>query len=87
MHFPISDTLKSVALWPLFSYAYGFLTDQRLWTLISSWFLLQPSFREVLLCWVTKLHILEWPFIVPSTRCTFVMIMLINQLLNMPHLS
>ena len=36
---------------------------------------------------VTKLHILEWPFIVPSTRCTCVMIMLLNQLLDMPHLS
>ena len=36
---------------------------------------------------VTKLHILKWPFIVPSTRCTCVMIMLFNQLLDMPHLS
>ena len=32
-----------------------------------------------------KMHILEWPFIVPSTRCTFVMIMLFNQLIDMPH--
>ena len=39
------------------------------------------------LCCVTKLDILEWPFIVPSTRCTCVMIMLFNQLLHMPHLS
>ena len=39
------------------------------------------------LCCVTKLHILEWPFIVPSTRCTCVMIMLFNQLLDMPHVS
>jgi hypothetical protein len=29
---------------------------------------------------VTKLHILEWPFIVHSTRCTCVLIMLFNQL-------
>ena len=39
---------------------------------------------------VTKLHILEWPFIVPSTRCSCVMmiiILLFNQLLDMPHLS
>jgi hypothetical protein len=28
----------------------------------------------------------KWPF-VPSTRCTCVMIMLFNQLLDMPHLS
>ena len=34
-----------------------------------------------------KLHILEWPFIVLSTRCTCVMIMLFNQLLDMPQLS
>ena len=39
------------------------------------------------LCYVTQLHILEWPFIVPSTRCICVMIMLFNQLLDMPHLS
>jgi hypothetical protein len=42
---------------------------------------------SVALCCVTKLHILERPFIVPSTRCTCVMIMLFNQLLEMPHLS
>jgi hypothetical protein len=36
---------------------------------------------------VTKLHILEWPCIVPSTMCTGVMIMLFNQLLDVPHLS
>ena len=36
---------------------------------------------------VTKLHILEWPLIVPRTRCTCVMIMLFNQFLDMPHLS
>jgi hypothetical protein len=28
-----------------------------------------------------------WPFIAPSTRCTYVMIMLFNQLLDMSHLS
>ena len=39
------------------------------------------------LCFVTKTHSLEWPFIVPSTRCTCVMIMLFNQLRDMPHLS
>jgi hypothetical protein len=31
--------------------------------------------------------VIVWPFIVPSTRCTCVMIMLLNQLLDMPHLS
>ena len=47
-----------------------------------------PSKLEtsVALCCETKLHILEWPFIIPSTRFTFVMIMLFNQLLDMPHL-
>ena len=38
--------------------------------------------RTVALCCVTKLHILEWPFIVPSTMWTCVMIMLFNQLLQ-----
>ena len=42
---------------------------------------------SVSLCCVPQLHILEWPFIVPSTRCTCVMIMLFNQLLDMPHVS
>ena len=43
---------------------------------------------SVALCCVTKMHILEWPFIVPSTRCTCVMITCcLNQLLDMPHLS
>jgi hypothetical protein len=42
---------------------------------------------SVALCWVTKLQILEWPFIIPSTKCICVMIMLFNQLLDMPHLS
>lgn len=48
-----------------------------------------PSKLEtsVALCCVTKLHILEWTFIVPSTRCICVMIMLFNQLLDIPHLS
>jgi hypothetical protein len=48
-----------------------------------------PSKLEtsVAVCYVTILHILEWPFIVPSTRCTCVLIMLFNQLLDMPHLS
>jgi hypothetical protein len=36
-------------------------------------------------CCVIKLHILEWPFIVPSTRCTCVMIILFNQLLEMKN--
>lgn len=35
----------------------------------------------------TKLHILEWLFIVPSIRCTCVTIMFFNQHLAMPHLS
>jgi hypothetical protein len=42
---------------------------------------------SVSLCYVTKLHVLEWLFIVSSTRCTCVMIMLFNQLIDMPHLS
>jgi hypothetical protein len=42
---------------------------------------------SVALCCVTKLHILEWPFIVLRTRCTCVMIMLFNHLLDMSHLS
>ena len=46
-----------------------------------------PSFKTVALCCVTKLYILEWPFIVSSTRFTCIMIMLFNQLLNMPYLS
>ena len=48
---------------------------------------LRQNLRAVALCCVTKLHILEWPFLVPSTRYTCVMIMLFNQLLDMPHLS
>ena len=44
------------------------------------------SLTSVALCCVTKRHILEWPFIVSSTRCTFIMIMLFNQLIDMPHL-
>jgi hypothetical protein len=42
---------------------------------------------SVALCCATKLHILELPFIVPSTKCTCVMIMMFNQLLNSLHLS
>jgi hypothetical protein len=34
---------------------------------------------SVALVSVTKLHILEWPFIVPSTRCTCVMITVFSQ--------
>ncbi len=41
---------------------------------------------SVALCFVIKLHILEWPFIVASLRHTCVIIMLSNQLLDMPHL-
>ena len=33
------------------------------------------------------LHILEWPFIVPSISCTYVMIKPFNQRLDMPHLA
>jgi hypothetical protein len=47
---------------------------------------LPQNLRHLWHCAVTKLHILEWPF-VPSTRYTYVMIMLFNQLLDMPHLS
>ena len=64
--------------------------QQLWWTFLQSACQLHaPSKREtsVALCCVTKLHIVEWPFIVPSTRCTCVMIMLFNQLLDMPHLS
>ena len=32
---------------------------------------------SVALCCETKLHTLEWSFIVPSTRCTCAMIMLL----------
>ena len=42
---------------------------------------------SVALCCVTKLHILECPLIVTSTKSTCVMTMLFNQLLDMPHLS
>jgi hypothetical protein len=35
---------------------------------------------------VAKLHILKWPIILCCTRCTCVMIILFNQLLDMPHL-
>ena len=42
---------------------------------------------SVALCCATKLLILEGPFIVPSRRCTCVMIVLFHQLLDMPHLS
>ena len=45
---------------------------------------LPQNLRHLLHCFV---HILVWPFIVPSTRCTCVMVMLFNQLLDMPHLS
>jgi hypothetical protein len=45
------------------------------------------KFSKMTLCCVTKLHILEWPFIVPSTICTCKTIMLFNQLLDMPLLS
>ena len=42
---------------------------------------------SVALCCVTKLHILEWPFIVLRRSSTCLMTMLFNQLLDMPHLS
>ncbi|CDQ70574.1 unnamed protein product [Oncorhynchus mykiss] len=41
----------------------------------------------VALCCATKRQILEWPFIFPSSKCTCVMIVLFNRLLEMPHLS
>jgi hypothetical protein len=43
--------------------------------------------RSLWYCVVRRNYILEWPFIVPSTRLTCVMIMHFNQLLDMPHLS
>jgi hypothetical protein len=45
------------------------------------------NLRHLCHCCLTKLHILEWSFIVPRTRCTCLMIMLFNSLLDMPHLS
>ena len=45
------------------------------------------NLRHLWYCVVTKLHILEWTFIVPSTRCTCVMTVLFNQLLDTPHMS
>ena len=69
--------------WPI-------LSQQHWWTFLQSACQLHtPSKLEtsVALCCVTKLHILEWPFIVHCTSCTCVMIMLFNQLLDMPHLS
>jgi hypothetical protein len=44
------------------------------------------NLTSVALCCVTILHVLEGAFIFPSTRCTCVMIMPFNQLLDMPHL-
>jgi hypothetical protein len=49
--------------------------------------MLPQNLRHLWHCVVTKLHILEHRFIVPSTRCTCVRMMLFNQLLDMPHLS
>ena len=39
----------------------------------------------IVLC--DKLYIVEWHFIFPSTRCTCVIVMLFNQLHDMPHQS
>jgi hypothetical protein len=47
---------------------------------------LAQNLRDLWRC-VTKLSILEWHFIVPSTSCTCVMTMLFNQRIDMPHLS
>ena len=63
-----------------------FIWQQLWWTLLQSRLPIAVNLRHLWHC-VTQLHILEWPFIVPSTRCTCVMIMLFNQLLDMPHLS
>ena len=64
---------------------HSIIWQQLLWTFLQSECQLRaPSKLEIS---VAKLHILEWPFILPSTRCTCVMIMLYNQLLDMPHLS
>ena len=48
---------------------------------------LPQNLRQLWHCVVWQLHILEWSFIVPSTWCTCVMILLFNQLLDIPHLS
>jgi hypothetical protein len=48
---------------------------------------LPQNLRRLCYCDVRKLHILERPLIVLSTRCTCVMSMLFNQLLDTPHLS
>ena len=45
------------------------------------------SLKTSVHCGVTKLLNFMWSFIVPGTRCTCTMIMLFNQLLDMPHLS
>ncbi len=51
----------------------------------ANWTLPQFSI-SVALCFVIKLYILEWPFIVASLRHTCAIIMLSNQHLDMPHL-
>ena len=74
--------------------------QHRLW-IVGRGMLYQSSSMAVRSCWtlpqklrhlwhcvcVRKLHILEFHFIVPSTSYTCVMIMLFNQLTDMPHLS
>jgi hypothetical protein len=45
------------------------------------------NLRPLWHCCVTKRHILKLPFVGLSTRCTCVNSMVINQLLDMPHLS
>ena len=61
---------------------------QQLWrTFLQSAFHLHAPSKLVVLGCVSKLHILEWSFIAPSTRCNCVMIILFNQLLDMSHLS
>jgi hypothetical protein len=52
----------------------------------SNYTLLQLETCVALCSFVTQ-HILEWHFIVPVTRCSCVMIMVLNQLLGMPHVS
>ena len=59
----------------------------QLWWTFQSAYQLRKLETSLALCCETKLHILEWPFIVPRTRYICVMIMLFNQLLDMPHLS
>jgi hypothetical protein len=63
---------------------HSILWQQLWWTFLQSACQLHvPSKLETSVVLCDKLNILEWPFIVPSTTCTCVMIMLLHQLLDM----